>query len=118
MPIPITSEIKANIQLDEDTARILRTLDLEWSCACRLFKRVLDAGYDKQAVATALTVVLPSYKRMCREGVSEHQRLQSVLDHVYQSMKRTGSAPSPAETEQWCKEALIPDEIAQRLIHG
>ncbi|SIR00497.1 hypothetical protein [Aquipseudomonas alcaligenes] len=118
MPIPITSEIKAKIKLDDTTARLLRTLDLEWGCACRLLKRMLDAGFDTGTIASALQVVLPSYQRMCRERVSEHERLQTVLGHVYQSLKRTGNAPTPEQTALWCKESFIPSEVAERLIHG
>jgi len=118
MPIPITSEIKAKIKLDDTTARLLRTLDLEWGCACRLIKRMIDAGFDKSTIGCALQVVLPSYQKMCRERVSEYDRLQSVLDHIYQSLKRTGNAPSPEQTALWCKESFIPEEVAARLIHG
>lgn len=118
MSVPITREIKLIMNLDDQTASLLRTLDLEWGCACRFLKRVVDAGYDTTTIGAALTDVLPSYKRMCREGVSDYDRLQSVLDHVFQILKRTGNAPTPEQTATWCKEALIPAEVSERLIHG
>lgn len=118
MSVPITREIKLIMNLDDQTANLLRTLDLEWGCACRFLKLIVNAGYDTAMIGAALTDVLPSYKRMCRDGVSDFDRLQSVLDHIYQTLKRNGTAPTSEQTAAWCEKSLIPTEVSERLIHG
>ena len=118
MTVSIPLEIQRLTGLDDRTTTRLRTFEREWRCGTQFIFTLLHAGHRADLVGVALTEVLGTYQRMCREGISDFVRLRVVLGHVLQTLGTGAGTPSAEQIGQWCRSANVPDSIRECLIHG
>lgn len=118
MSVSIPLEIQKLTGLDEVSTNRLRTFELEWRCGTRFIFKLLEAGHNPEVLGAALTDVLASYQRMCREGISDFIRLRVVLGHILKILITSGSGPAPDDVATWCEVTNVPEPIREYLING
>lgn len=118
MSTTITRDIQNRTHIDDNAARILRSLDLEWRCGVKLLQKVVHNCSSPEIIGDALTNSLHTYQVMCREGINDYERLKTVLGHIYQTLTKHSQTPATEDTQQWCAECRVPQEITEYLLNG
>jgi len=113
-----TGFISARTKLDEQSATILRSFDIEWRCGTRFIQALLEGGCPADLLGSSLRDALFSYRIMCQQGIGDFDRLLYVLSRVFAALKGKEQLPEREQLVIWFNESLVPTEIQEYLLNG
>lgn len=118
MSTSIPLQISRLADLDRHTQRLLRNFSMEWRCGAQLILTMLKHGLPAEVIRTPLVSSLALYQQMCRDGVSDFQRLYAVLAALLGALREHQIDLSEAQLNEWCAKSNVPAQVTESLIHG